>query len=222
MKTTAEIKIKILLVDDHRMVRSGLRALLERNINYEVTAEAANGKEALLILEENDFDIILTDISMPVVNGIEFTKELIKAKPNLKVIALTMMDESRYIKQMLQAGASGYLLKNCSFDEINDAINKVLAGESYYTPKITNTVMDHLIGKKKKDKKTNRYPLSEREKEVLHLIVKEYNNHEIAEQLCISPRTVEVHKRNLMDKTNSKSIAGLVLYAINNQLFDDI
>ncbi len=215
-------KVKILLVDDHEMVRAGLKALLERNVNYVVEAEASNGKEALLIIEQNDFDIILTDISMPVIDGIGLTRGIMKIKPQQKVIALTMMDESRYIKQMLQAGASGYLLKHCSYDEINNAIDMVMNGEKYYTPKITTTVLDYLIGKKKKDKITERYPLSEREKEVLHLIVKEYNNHEIAEKLFISSRTVEVHKRNLIDKTGSKNIAGLVLFAINNQLFDDI
>lgn len=215
-------KIKILLVDDHTMVRAGLKALLERNENYNVVAEASNGKEALMVLAENEFDIVLTDISMPVMDGIELTKEILNIRPEVKIIALTMMDESRYIKQMLLAGASGYLLKNSSFDEINTAISEVLKGENYYTPKITVTVMDFLIGKKKKDKRTDRFPLSDREKDVLHLIIKEFNNHEIAEKLFISPRTVEVHKRNLIDKTGSKSIAGLVLYAVNNQLFDDI
>ena len=215
-------KIKILLIDDHEMVKAGLKALLERNKNYEVAAEASNGKEALMLIEQDDFDIVLTDISMPVIDGIEFTKESLKLKPHLKIIALTMMDESRYIKQMLQAGASGYLLKNCSFEEINTAIDAVLKGENYHTPKIATTVMDYLIGKKKKDKRTDRYPLSDREKEVLHLIVKEYGNQEIADKLFISPRTVEVHKRNLIDKTGCKNIAGLVLFAVNNQLFDDI
>lgn len=215
-------KIKILLVDDHQMVRAGLKALLERNANYAVEAEASNGKEAIQLFQQKDFDIILTDIGMPVIDGIGLTRELMKLNPKQKIVALTMMDESRYIKQMLQAGASGYLLKHCSFDEINTAIDTVMSGEKYYTPKITTTVMDYLIGKKKKDKKTEQYPLSEREKDVLHLIVKEFSNHEIGEKLFISPRTVEVHKRNLIDKTGSKNIAGLVLYSINNQLFDDI
>lgn len=215
-------KIKILLIDDHQMVRAGLKSLIERNVNYVVEAEASNGKEALEIIENNDFDVILTDISMPVLDGIGLTAEIMKIKPQLRVIALTMMDESRYIKQMLRAGASGYLLKNCSYDEITTAIDTVMSGDKYYTPKITTTVMDYLIGKKKKDKKEEQYPLSEREKDVLHLIVKEYSNQEIGEKLFISPRTVEVHKRNLIDKTGSKNIVGLVLYAINNQLFDDI
>lgn len=215
-------KIKILLIDDHQMVRAGLKSLIERNVNYVVEAEASNGKEALQIIENNDFDVILTDISMPVLDGIGLTAEIMKIKPQLRVIALTMMDESRYIKQMLRAGASGYLLKNCSYDEITTAIDTVMSGDKYYTPKITTTVMDYLIGKKKKDKKEEQYPLSEREKDVLHLIVKEYSNQEIGEKLFISPRTVEVHKRNLIDKTGSKNIVGLVLYAINNQLFDDI
>jgi len=215
-------KIKILLVDDHQMVRAGLKSLLERNENYVVAAEAANGKEALMILEDDNFDLIITDISMPVIDGIAFAKEAIINNPQQKIIALTMNDESRYIKQMLQAGASGYLLKNCGFEEICIAIDTVMSDEKYYTPRITTTVMDYLIGKKKSDNKTELNPLSDREKDVLHLIVKEFNNHEIAEKLFISPRTVEVHKRNLIDKTGSKNIAGLVLYAINNQLFEDI
>jgi len=215
-------KVSILLIDDHEMVRKGLRALLERNKNYSVNAEAENGKEALLLLNKMSFDVILTDISMPVVDGIAFTKEVINAYPEQKIIALTMMDESIHIKQMLRAGASGYLLKNCGLEEITLAIDKVVEGEKYFTPKITMTVMDHFISQKKKEKHVERFPLSARENEVLHLIVKELSNQEIADRLFISPRTVEVHKRNLIDKTGSKNVAGLVLYAVNHQLFNDI
>lgn len=215
-------KVKILLVDDHEMVRTGLKALIERNECFTVTAEASNGKEALMLCEQQEFDIVLTDITMPVINGIEFTKELMRLKPEQNVIALTMMDESKYIKEMLKAGASGYLLKHGGFDEISTAIETVLKGENYYTPKITVTVIDYLIGKKKKDKKTDTVSLSERELDVLRLIIKEYTNNEIADELFISPRTVEVHKRNLIDKTGSKNIAGLVVYAMNHQLFEDV
>ena len=215
-------KISILLVDDHNMVREGLKSIFENDENFHVASEAVNGVEALNILKESQFDIILTDISMPQMDGVELTRAIRKINPEQKIIALTMMGESQHIKQMLKAGVSGYLLKNCGSSELKKAISRVMEGETYYSPEVSLIIMNDLSGKKQSGRMATEITLSERELEILHLIVKEYSNQEIADALFISPRTVDAHKRNLLDKTGSKNIAGLVLYAVENRLFDDL
>ncbi|HLF33597.1 MAG TPA: response regulator transcription factor [Cyclobacteriaceae bacterium] len=214
-------KINLLLVDDHNMVREGLKSIFENDVQYNIAAEAVNGIEAIKTLKDTKVDIVLTDISMPGMDGVELTKAIKKNNPDQKVIALTMMGESQHIRQMLKAGVSGYLLKNCGSTELKKAIQKVMGGETYFSPEVSQIIMNDLTGKHASRMATE-YELSEREKEVLHLIVKEYSNQEIADTLFISTRTVDAHKRNLLDKTGSKNIAGLVLYAIEKRLFDDI
>jgi len=213
-------QIKILLVDDHKMVREGLKSILEKE-NFIVTAQANNGVEAVNILKDQQVDIVLTDINMPKMDGLELLKTIKRENPDQKVIALTMLGESQHIKQMLKAGASGYLLKNCSVQEIRKAIEAVMKGDTYYSPEVTQIIMDNLMGKKS-SKMAVEVPLSARELEVLHLIIKECSNQEIADTLFISTRTVDAHKRNLLEKTGSKNVAGLVLFAIEKRLFEDI
>ncbi len=215
-------KIEILLVDDHNMVREGLKSIFENDESFHVKAEAINGVEALNTLKETKVDIVLTDISMPQMDGVELTKAIKKNDPGQKVIALTMLGESQHIKQMLKAGVSGYLLKNCGSTELKKAITRVMDGETYYSPEVSQIIMNDLSGKKQASRMATEIELSERELEVLHLIIKENTNQEIADKLFISPRTVDAHKRNLLDKTGSKNIAGLVLYAVEKRLFDDI
>ena len=214
-------KVSILLVDDHQMVREGLKSIFENDDNYHIEAEAINGIEALNLLKDIKVDIVLTDISMPGMDGVELTKTIKKNDPLQKIIALTMLGESQHIKQMLKAGVSGYLLKNCGSKELKKAITRVLEGESYFSPEVSQIIMNDLTGKHGSRMATE-IELSDREKEILHLIIREYSNQEIADTLFISPRTVDAHKRNLLDKTGSKNIAGLVLYAIEKRLFDDI
>lgn len=214
--------IKVLLVDDHRLIRDGIRFYLEKD-GHDITivGEASDGKQALIFLEKNpdEVDIMLTDISMPEMNGVELATEVNKNFPSVKIIALTMIKDSQYVKQMLQAGASGYLLKNAREKEIVDAVKAVYRGESYYAQEATKAIMD-FMSKKKQD--SDMVAISKREKEVLRLIIDELSNQEIADKLFISIRTVEAHKRNLMEKTGSKTLAGLVKYAINNFLFEDL
>ncbi len=214
--------IKVLLVDDHRLIRDGIRFYLEKE-GHEITivGEASDGKQALIFLEKNpdEVDIMLTDISMPEMNGVELATEVNKRFPSIKIIALTMIKDSQYVKQMLQAGASGYLLKNAREKEIVDAVKAVYNGDSYYAQEATKAIMD-FMSKKKQD--SDVIAISKREKEVLRLIIDELSNQEIADKLFISIRTVEAHKRNLMEKTGSKTLAGLVKYAINNFLFEDL
>lgn len=215
--------IKILLVDDHKMIRDGLKSYLEDDDQFEIVDEASNGKEAMEKLGQISAEVVLTDIMMPEMDGITLCKEIANTHPDKKVIALTMMGERQYIKQMLNNGAQGYILKDCSEEEIKRAIRQVYEGKSYYSEDVTDIIMEDLRGiKKPKSNVVMEMPLSDREKEVLHLIIKEHSNQEIADKLFISVRTVDAHKRNLLEKTGSKNVAGLVLYAIERKLFSDI
>ncbi|MEQ8473764.1 MAG: response regulator transcription factor [Marinoscillum sp.] len=212
-------KKTILLVDDHKIIRDGLKLYFEDNDRYEVAAEAPNAMDALKILKEEDFDLVITDISMPEMDGIKFTQELKAFKPNQKVMALTMISENQHIKHMLSAGVNGYILKNADKSEIFRAIETILNGENYFSGEVTKIIMDNMAGKKKPTKRLSiETPLTRREKEVLELIVKEYSNQEIADELFISVRTVDAHKRNLLEKTGCKNIAGLVVYALEHNV----
>ncbi len=215
--------IKILLVDDHKIVRDGIRAQLDSDHKYWIVAEASDGNEALDLLEKHKIDLIIMDINMNGMDGITCTEEVKKRYPDKRVLALTMLSENQHIKQMLKAGASGYLLKNCEEDELKNAINMIFEGGTYFSPEVTKIVMNNLSNQKPLGAKNRgiQIPLTQREKEVLRLILKECSNKEIAEKLFISQRTVDAHKRNLLEKTGSKNIAGLVLFAVNNQLFED-
>lgn len=218
--------IKIVLVDDHKLVRDGIRAQLENDHKYWIVAEASDGQEALNILEkeETKTNLIIMDINMEGMNGITCTEQITKLYPEKRVLALTMLTENQHIKQMLKAGASGYLLKNCDDQELKNAIDAISEGGTYFSPEVTRVIMNNLSGQKSSAFKTksNFIPLTNREKEVLRHILKEMTNKEIAEALFISQRTVDAHKRNLLEKTNSKNIAGLVLFAISHQIFDDL
>ena len=216
------IPINIILVDDHKIIRDGLKTYLEGDNEFNVIGEASNGKEAMEIIKETSPDIVVTDVMMPEMNGIELCKAIVDFNKNIKVIALTMMGDRQFIRQMLNNGVSGYLLKSCTDDELKLAIKSVNGGKKYYSQEVTEAVMTDLMdGKSGKSKVAMDMPLSEREKEVLHLVLKEYTNQEIANKLFISTRTVDAHKRNILDKTGSKNIAGLVFYALERKLFDD-
>jgi len=217
-------KIKLILVDDHKMVREGLKNFIADNPDFEIVAEAENGLDCLDQLKSVETDIVLTDLNMPEMDGLELTKSLKQQHPEIKVIALTMMEDSQHIKQMLVEGAMGYLLKNCKEQELTLAIKNVYNGGTYYAPEVTQIILNSIRRVKPNipSRIVTRMPLTVREKEVLYLILKEHSNQEIAEKLFISVRTVDAHKRNLLDKTGSKNLAGMILHAIENQIFDDI
>lgn len=212
--------VQILLVDDHDIVRDGIKMLLENETGFKIIAEAEHGKQALEACKNHDIDFIIMDINMPEMNGIEATKQIKESYPDIKVLALTMMDEDQHIRQMIEAGASGYILKSSNKIELVDAITTILDGKHYFSDDATQSVMLDLV--KSTTQKDNSDPgnITEREKEILELIVKQYTNQEIAEELYISTRTVDAHRRNLLQKTGAKNTAGLVTYAIKHDLVD--
>jgi DNA-binding NarL/FixJ family response regulator len=216
--------MKILLVDDHKLIRDALRSYMAGDDEFEIVDEAENGQEALILLKAIQVDVVMLDISMPVMDGIVCAQEIRNQYPEIKVLALSMMNDNQFIKQMLAAGALGYILKNSGEEEIKRALRNVYKGESYYSAEVAETVMQNMMkgGIKRSNKLVVDLPLTSREEEVLHLIIKEYSNQEIADELFISPRTVDAHKRNLLEKTGSKNIAGLVLYALEKNLLEDI
>lgn len=213
--------IRIFIVDDHPMVIDGLMGYLEDKSLYEIVGTASNGITALEKLEETTADVVLTDIQMPHMDGIDMAKELLRRKPDQKIVALTMFNEPQFIKRMLQIGVMGYVLKNAGKKAIHEAIEMVVSGGQYYSAEVTHVIMNKLRGVGQKAAVSSSPALTEREMEILHLILKQQSNQEIAEELFISARTVEAHKRNLLEKTGSKNVAGLVLYAIDHQLFED-
>lgn len=213
-------KINLLLVDDHDIVRDGICALLEDEIGFEIIAEAQNGQEAIDICaeREEEIDFIIMDISMPEMNGIEATRKIKEAHPDIKILALTMMDEDQHIRQMIEAGASGYILKSSNRQELIDAITAILDGKHYFSDDATRSVMMDLVKSPTRNQSGDPTQLTDREIEVLELIVKEHTNAEIAKKLYISPRTVDAHRRNLLQKTGAQNTAGLVTYAIKHEL----
>ena len=215
-------EVKILLVDDHQVIREGLRSYLENNQTFTIVAEAAHGKEALEKLQDEIVDLVIIDINMDVMDGIECTREISKTYPGVKILAFTMVNEGQHIKEMMNAGASGYLLKSSPHSEIVEAIGTIMGGGTHYSQEVTSTVMNNLLSKKVQNssKSITDIPLTTREKEVLQLISQEYSNQEIADTLFISTRTVEAHKRNLLEKTGCKNVAGLILYAINKRIIE--
>jgi len=208
-------KIKIFIVDDHNLFRSGLKFILSQFNNLEVIGEASNGKEFLVFLENlSDLpDIILLDINMPIMNGIEATKIALKKFPNLKIIVLSMYGETEYYNTMIDLGVKGFILKDCENKDLIDAIERVNNGGTYFSQEILLS----LIQERKSNEKIK---LTKREKEILELICKGYSNNEIAEKLFISQRTVERHRANLLEKTNSKNSISLVVFALKNKLVD--
>lgn len=214
--------IKILLVDDHSMIRQGLRSFIEE-ADITVVDEAKNGVDALEKLKNINIDVLVTDIMMPEMDGIQLAKEVSTKHPDINILALTMMNESYNIKKMLSAGATGYLLKDCTQDELIQAIKRVSEGKKYYSDEVTDIVMEGFGSKPKpKNRVVSELPLTEREKEILVLICQEKTNPEISEELFVSVRTIESHKRNLLEKTGCKNVAGLVLYAIERGIYKDI
>jgi len=205
-------KISVYIVDDHQLFRQGLKLLLS-NLNYiDNVFEAENGQQFIEQLSKNKVDIALLDIEMPVMNVIEAAKKAVEIHPGIKIIALSMYSDKNYYLSMVEAGASGFLLKNSSFQEVEKAIVDVYNDKGYISIEILNDILKN----PPKNNATNQEELTARETEVLKLICKGLTNHEIADQLRVSKRTIDKHRENLLLKTQSKNTANLVVYAIKN------
>lgn len=209
-------KIKITIVDDHALFRNGLKILLNTSKGLEVIGESGNGKEFIESLDDNFPDVVLMDISMPVMDGIEATKRAIERFPDLKIIALSMFGEEDYYYKMIDAGVKGFLLKNSEITEVTEAILQVSGGNSFFSQELLYNVIKNFKAQKESEEETAN--LSTRELQVLEEICKGLSNQEIADALFISKRTVDKHRANLLSKTNSKNTANLIMYAIKNKL----
>ncbi len=208
----------LLLVDDHQIIRDGIRFYFEDDKEFVIEDEAEDGLQALKLLKEKTYDIILTDINMPEMDGVELMKNIKENYSDQKVLVLSMFNEAAYINKMIALGANGYVLKKSTKNELVEAIRKILDGNDHYSDEVYKTIIGNIAKRKPKQRLTFETSLSNREKEILVLIANEYSNQEIADKLFISIRTVETHKRNLLDKTGCKNVAGLVMYAVEHNL----
>lgn len=208
--------IKVIIVDDHEIFRSGLKMVLSKLSYIEVVGEAENGQEFLDMIRTTPCDLVLMDIEMPIMNGIEATKMGIKEFPNLNVIALTMFTEDDYVQSMMDAGVKGFLVKNINKDTLNKAITSVSSGGNYYSEELFNFFSRKLNAKEEKNVETVQF--TSREKEILQLLSEGLSNKEIAEILFVSERTIVGHKSNMLAKTGCKSAISLLAYALRHKL----
>lgn len=217
------ITIKIILADDEELFRKGIYFLLQREKNIEVVFEASNGNEVIDYLKKTDNypDIILMDLKMPIVSGIDATKIIHKEFPIVKIIALTSYNTKAFIANMINVGASSYLVKSATPDEMVTTINEVAKKGFYYNESVLKVIQEDIISPHKNTVNLfNIDNLTKREKEILKLICQQFSTIEIATKLFLSARTVESHRNNLLLKTDSKNVAGLVVYAIQNKIIE--
>ena len=212
------MSIKILLCDDHQILRQGLRALLDRNPDIEVIGEAEDGWSVLRMAEELSPDVIVMDVSMPNMNGIEATRQIVTRDPNIKVIALSVYSDKKFIFGMMKAGASGYLVKDCVFDELIEAIRTVSINRTYLSPSICDIVIKDCISRLQKDELSVSSILTTREREVLQLIAEGKTTKEIASLLNLSVKTIETHRQQTMIRLNIRTVAKLTKYAVREGL----
>jgi DNA-binding NarL/FixJ family response regulator len=212
------MSIRILLADDHKIVRDGLRTLIGKEAGMEVIGEAENGRKALKMAEKIRPNVVIIDVTMPDMNGIEATKKMVTEIPGVKVIALSMHSDRRFVLGMLEAGASGYLMKDCAFDELAKAVRSVSTGQTYLSPSIADVLVKGYLDKVNEKLSVARSPLTEREREILQLLAEGRSSKEIAAHIGVSVKTVETHRRNMMQKLNMRSVAELTKYAIREGL----
>lgn len=209
-------KVKVLIADDHQIVRVGIRGMLSLEPDIHVVGDVENGQEVLDFIKREVVEVILMDIDMGATSGIDTTREVKTLFPDIKVIGITMHEEQQRIVAMLQAGASGYLLKNAGPDQLATAVRTVVDGKTYFSPEVSATLLQVFTQAQRPFHSSDN--LTAREIEVLRLIAQEYSNHEIADKLFISVRTVDTHRRNILEKLQAKNTAGMVKYAIEHRL----
>jgi two-component system response regulator NreC len=211
------VKHRILLADDHKIVRDGLRTMLELEADIEVAAEAQNGRMAVQLVRKLAPDVVIMDINMPDLNGIDATRQIMAEQPGVKVIALSMHSQKQFVEGMLRAGVSAYLLKDTAFEELVKAVRIVLSGKKYLSPDVTDIVVQDYV-QPPADRGISSSELTLREREVLQLIAEGRSTREIASALFISVKTVESHRKNIMQKLDLYTVAELTKYAIRTGL----
>jgi len=208
-------KLRIVLADDHTVVRSGLRALLERQRNFEIVGEAENGRDVVTLSTSLRPDIVIMDVGMPLLNGIEATAALLKESPSTGVVILSMYSDESYVMRSLKAGARGYLLKDSAAPDLLSAIEAVSSGRSFFSPSIRQLLAEEYIRVLRQKGAVDSYELlTAREREILQLLAEGKTNKEVAVTLFISPYTVETHRGNILEKLGLHSVAELILYAV--------
>ena len=212
-------KPNIIIVDDHLILRQGITALITTENIATVIGEASNGKEFIELLSHLKPDLVLMDIDMPHMNGMEATKKALELMPELKIIAFTMFGDEEYYYKMIDMGVKGFILKSSGINELEKAISEVMLGESYFSNEILRKIISNL-SRKNANNHTEKATLTSRELEVLKQICLDLNNEEIAKKLFISPMTVKSHRSNLLEKTGCKNTSGLILYALKNKIIE--
>ena len=212
------MSVTIILADDHNILRQGLRALIEARPGLRVVAEAVDGLAAVQLCEKLAPNLVIMDVQMPVLNGMEATRKIISCQPGVKVIALSMHSDRRFVAEMLKNGARGYILKECAFDELIHAIDTVLKGQIYLSPGITGTVLEDYVQRLTASEPQQHGELTNREREVLQLLAEGHATRQVASLLHLSEKTVEVHRRNIMKKLGLGNLADLTRYAIRSGL----
>jgi len=213
------MNLRIILAEDHAITRQGLRSLLEKEPDMEVVGEAENGRIALELVRELLPDVLITDVTMPNLNGIDATHKIVSEHPEVKVIALSVHSSRAFVADMLEAGASGYVLKECSFDDLVEAVQTVAAGGTYLSPKVAGVVVSDYVTQLSRGISGSPLDiLTDREREVLQLISEGKNTKQIAHQLHLSPKTIESNRRKIMEKLKAHSVAELVKIAITGGL----
>jgi two-component system response regulator NreC len=212
------MSIKILIADDHQLTREGIRSMLEREPDMEVLGEAEDGRSAAKMARDLGPDVILMDVCMPEMNGVVATSIIHSESPKIKVLALSMLDDRRFVYHMLRAGASGYIIKDCSFKELSRAIRRVMQNKTYLSPGIMDIVVKDYVMPPAYSTSPDSFNLTLREKEVLQLVAEGHSTAQIANSLHVSVKTIESHRQRLMEKLNTRGIAGLTKYAIREGL----
>ena len=212
------MSIRILLADDHKITREGLRSLLEKQQDMDVVAEAENGRAAVRLAHELLPNVVIMDVTMSDLNGVEAARQIVGRFPNVKIIALSMHSDSLFVTEMLRSGASGYLLKDCAFDELALAIRAVASGKTYLSPSISGVVVEDYLRRLTKTGFSSSEVLTDREREVLQLMAEGKSTKQIALKLSISVKTVETHRRQIMNKLDIHTVAELTKYAIRKGL----
>jgi DNA-binding NarL/FixJ family response regulator len=206
------------LADDHKITRQGLRSLLDEQPDMEVVAEAEEGRSVVRLARELSPDVVIMDVTMPDLNGIEATRQIVGQSGNVRIIALSMHSDTLFVTEMLRSGASGYLLKDCAFEELSRAIQTVVEGKTYLSPSISGVVVDDYLHRLTKADFSGSDVLTEREREVLQLLAEGKSTKQIALKLHISTKTVETHRRQIMNKLDIHTVAELTKYAIRKGL----